>query len=60
MTEDMAFGIVYVAATVGGLTLLFLLCEGFFNLMYLMYRFIPAFRRRIDMLFEYPQQWDDD
>ena len=57
MTEDMVFGIAYVAAVVVGLALLLLLCEGLFNLMY---RFIPAFRRRMDRFFESLQQWDED
>lgn len=57
MTEDMVFGIAYVAAVVVGLALLLLLCDGLFNLMY---RFIPAFRRRMDRFFESLQQWDED
>ena len=57
MTEDMVFGIAYVATVVGGFTLLLLLVEGLFNLMY---RFIPAFRRRMDRFFESLQQCDDD
>ena len=57
MTEDMVFCIAYVAAVVVGLALLLLMCEGLFNLMY---RFIPAFRRRMDRFFESLQQCDDD
>lgn len=57
MTEDMVFGIAYVAAVVGGFMLLLLMCEWLFNLMY---RFIPAFRRRMDRFFESLQQWEDD
>lgn len=57
MTEDMVFGIAYVAAVVGGFTLLLLLGDGLFNLMY---RFIPAFRRRMDRFFESLPQWDED
>lgn len=57
MTEDMVFGIAYVAAVVGGFMLLLLLGEGLFNLMY---RFIPAFRRRMDRFFESLPQWDED
>lgn len=57
MTEDMVFGIAYVAAVVGGFTLMLLLGEGLFNLMY---RFIQAFRRRMDRFFESLPQWDED
>ena len=57
MTEDMVFGIAYVTAVVSGFMLLLLLVEGLFNLMY---RFIPAFRRRMDRFFESLQQWDED
>lgn len=57
MTDDMVFGIVYIAAVVGGFTLLLFLGEGLFNLMY---RFIPVFRRRMDRFFESLPQWDEE
>lgn len=56
MTEDIVFGIAYVNIVVGCFSLLFLLGEGLFNLMY---RFIPVFRRRMDRFFESLSQWDD-
>ena len=57
MNNDMVFEIVYLVAITGGFMLLLALCDWLFNLMY---RFIPAFRRRMDRLFDsLPEYYDE-
>lgn len=55
--EDMVFGLLYIAGFCGGFVLLLVLTEGLFNLAY---RFIPAFRRRMDRFFDSLPQWDEE
>lgn len=55
--EDTVFGLLYIAGFCGGFALLLVLTEGLFNLAY---RFIPAFRRRMDRFFESLPQLDED
>lgn len=55
--EDTVFGLLYIAGFCGGFALLLVLAEGLFNLAY---RFIPAFRRRMDRFFDSISQWDEE
>ena len=57
MTEDMVFGLLYIAGFCGGFVLLLVLTEGLFSLAY---RFIPALRRQMDRFFDSLPQWEEE
>lgn len=57
MNSDTVFALLYISVFVGGFIMLLLVGDGLFNLAY---RFIPAFRRRMDRFYKTLPQWDEN